>query len=106
MIRIQIVEKDGAHLKREMTEAMRSGKLRTFELQRRGQKLKHVRAPGYMNWESSQGVITGEIVSPKRPEAEWDFLSKFVGRLAAKYSGLVQNVSIQFPEKTKAKRKK
>jgi len=99
MIKIQIVEKIGANLQREMKAAMRSGKLRTFELEKRGRKVKHVRAPGYMNWTSSQGVVAAEIVSPQKPGTEWDFLSKFVGRLAAKYSDLIQNVSIQFPEK-------
>jgi hypothetical protein len=106
MIRIQVVEKSGADLKRAMTAAMRSGKLRTFQLQKRGRKVTHVRAPGYMNWTSAHGVITGEILSPQKPLAEWDFLSKFVGRLAAKYPELIQNVCIQFPEKASNRRKR
>jgi len=106
MVRMQIVERDGARLFETLKDAMRSGDLRTFELKKHGRKITHKSADyhGWINWDSQMGVITCEILSPKMGD-EWKLLSSFVGRLANRFSGLVQSVNIQFEEPAKARRR-
>jgi hypothetical protein len=50
-----------------LVEAMRSGELRTFSVEKRGRKVVHDRYPGWMNWSHSRGVITCEVLSPRKP---------------------------------------
>ena len=99
MIRLQIVERDGADLYRLLIAAMRSGDLRTFRVQDRGRKVTHANPnyPGWMHWSHAGGVINCEIVSPRKPESEWRLLGAFIGRLADKYTDRVHFISIQFP---------
>ena len=100
MIRLQIVERHGAHLYRTLVDAMRSGDLRTFSTERRGRKVTHTNPnyPGWMNWSCAEGVISCEILSPRKPGAEWKLLSALIGRLADKYGAQIHNISVQFPE--------
>ncbi|OGG53581.1 MAG: hypothetical protein A3F84_02680 [Candidatus Handelsmanbacteria bacterium RIFCSPLOWO2_12_FULL_64_10] len=97
-ILIQVVEKPGAGLFRELQQAMRSGHLQTFSLERRGKKVVHTNSnyPGWMNWSHQHGVITGTVLSPNKPGSEWKLLSAFIGRLADRYSDKIVSVSIQF----------
>ena len=107
MIRLQIVERPGANLYRILIRAMRSGELRTFVVMRRGKKVTH-RNPsysGWINWSSAGGVISCEILSPRRPGTEWRLLSALVGRLADKYADQVHSISIQFPDATGQKKR-
>jgi hypothetical protein len=97
MIRLQIVERPGANLRRRLLKAMREGELKTFTSQKRGRKVVHVNHPGWLNWSSSEGVITCEILTPKRPGEEWKLLGAFIGRLADKYADVVHSIHIQFP---------
>jgi hypothetical protein len=99
MIRLQIVEREGADLLRVLVAAMRSGDLRTFKVQNRGRKVTHTNEsyPGWINWSHSDGVIFCDLLSPRKPESEWRLLSAFIGRLADKYKDRVQYISIQFP---------
>ena len=97
MIRLQIVERPGANLRRKLLAVVRSGELRTFKSERRGQKVVHITYPGRMNWSSSEGVITAEIKTPKRPGEEWKLLSALIGRLADKYADDVHSIHIQIP---------
>jgi hypothetical protein len=100
MIRLQIVEHSGTDLFRNLIRAMRSGDLRTFIIARRGKKVSH-RNPsysGWINWSYSAGVISCEIVSPRRPGNEWRLLSALVGRLADKFADSVHTISVQFPD--------
>lgn len=106
MIRLQIVEQPGSRLYRSLIGAMRSGELRTFIVGRRGRRVTH-RNPsysGWINWSSTAGVISCEILSPRKPGTEWRLLSALVGRLADKYTGQVHGISIQFPAALAAKR--
>ena len=112
MIRLQIVERPGVQLYRSLVGAMRSGELRTFIVRRRGKKVTH-RNPsysGWINWSSAGGVISCEILSPRKPGTEWRLLSALIGRLADKYAAQVHSISIQFPDaespKTKRKRRR
>ncbi len=95
MIRVQVIERPGTDLFAALKEAMRSGDLRTFSLQKRGWKVVHERYPGWMNWSYGQGSITCEILSPRKPGSEWQLLSALVGRLAHKYADRVESVNIQ-----------
>ncbi len=100
MIRLQIVERHGANLYRTLIDAMRSGGLRTFNVLRRGRKVTH-RNPnysGWMNWSYAEGVVTCEVLSPRKPGTEWRLLSALVGRLADKFADRVHSISIQFPD--------
>ena len=100
MIRLQIVERHGVGLYRTLIKAMRSGELRTFIATRRGKKVTH-RNPGYsgwINWSFAGGVISCEILSPRKPGTEWRLLSALIGRLADKYADQVHSLSIQFPD--------
>ena len=97
MIRLQIVEASGAKLYGALKSAMRSGELRTFSLQKRGRKVVHQRYPGWMNWSHADDVITCEVLSPRKPGTEWQFLSAFVGRLADRFSDSIESISIEFP---------
>jgi len=99
MIRLQIVERHGAGLYRSLVRAMRSGELRTFNVARRGRKVTHANPSytGWINWSASGGVITCEILSPRKPGTEWRLLSAFVGRLADKYADRVHSINVQFP---------
>jgi len=79
MIRVQIIERSGSEVFSVLKSAMRVGDLRTFSLQKRERKVVHERYPGWMNWSSSEGVISCEILSPQKPDSEWQFLSALVG---------------------------
>ncbi len=106
MIRLQIIERDGVDLLRQLLDAMREGELKTFSPERRGRKVTHVNAPGWMNWRRSHGVITCEILSPNKPGGEWYFLRAFIGRLADRYAGSIASVHVQFPSPPVARRKR
>jgi hypothetical protein len=95
MIRLQIVERPGSNLFRVLKKAMRTGDLRTFSLERRGWKVVHEKYPGWMNWSYGAGVISCEILSPKKEGAEWQILSALIGRLAQRYAGSVDSINIQ-----------
>ncbi len=98
MITLQIVERHGSGLFEALRTAMRSGSLHTFYLQRRGRKVSHVSNPGWMNWYYCDGVISGTIVSPRKPGMEWKFLRDFLGRVADRYADRVLSIGIQFPD--------
>jgi hypothetical protein len=95
MIRVQILERPGAELFLTLKRAMRGGDLRTFSLEKRGRKVVHQRYSGWMNWSSGQGAITCEILSPRKPQGEWQFLGALVGRLADKFADRVESIHIQ-----------
>jgi hypothetical protein len=103
MIRLQIVERPGSKLFHILKKAMRAGDLRTFSLQKRGWKVVHDKYPGWMNWSYGEGVISCEILSPKKQGAEWQILSALVGRLAQRYADRVESINIQLaaPEETR-----
>ena len=97
MIRFQIVERYGAGLYRELLAFMRSGELQTFSASKRGRKISHVKHPGWINWSNSEGAITCEVLSPRKPNDEWQLMHAFLGRLAARFSGSIIAINIQFP---------
>ena len=99
MIRLQVVERHGANLYRSLVRAMRSGELRTFNVARRGRKVTHANPSytGWINWSTSGGVITCEVLSPRKPGTEWRLLSALIGRLADKYADQVHSINVQFP---------
>jgi hypothetical protein len=97
MIRFQIVEHLGADLHRQLLAHMRSGSLQTFSLSKRGRKVSHLKYPGWINWASSEGVITCEVLSPRKPNDEWLLLHAFLGRLAARFAASIAAINIQFP---------
>jgi hypothetical protein len=97
MIRFQIVEHFEADLHRQLLANMRSGSLQTFSLSKRGRKVSHVKYPGWINWANSEGVITCEVLSPRRPHDEWLLLHAFLGRLAARFASNIAAINIQFP---------
>ncbi|MDA8091885.1 MAG: hypothetical protein M0Z52_13835 [Actinomycetota bacterium] len=98
MIRLQIIEKEGAKLHKKLKDAMNTGELKTFVVQNRGKKVVHTNKnyPGWMNWSSYSGVITCEILSPRKPGEEWKLLGAFIGRLSDKYRAEVHSINIQF----------
>jgi hypothetical protein len=98
MITLQIIERHNAGLFEGLREAMRSGKLQTFRLQKRGRKVVHVNHPGWMNWSYCDGVIACTILSPRKPGREWQLLRDFLGRIADRYADRVLSISIQFPD--------
>ncbi|MEQ1803241.1 MAG: hypothetical protein ABL989_15030 [Gammaproteobacteria bacterium] len=98
MIRFQIIERPGTDLHRKLVGAMRSGALQTFNATKRGSKVSHAKHPGWMNWSVSEGVITCEVISPRKPGHEWQFFHAFIGRLAARFAGDISAINIQFPE--------
>jgi hypothetical protein len=98
VIRLQIIERDGADLHATLRNHMRTGVLKTFSLEKRGKRVVHVSAPGWMNWSAERGVVNCEILSPRKPGYEWDFLRAFIGRLADKYAEQVASISISFPQ--------
>ena len=103
MIQLQIVEQHGAKLYSELRSAMRSKSLRTFYTKNRGKTVLHSNPAyaGRMRWSHVDGVITGTIVSPRKPGTEWQFLSAFVGRLADRYAERIHGISIQFVDAAK-----
>jgi len=97
MIKMQIIERDGAKLFNVVKNACYDGTLQTFFAEKRGRKITHTRHPGYINWSSGRdGVIIATIRSPKKPQDEWKILSAFVGRLSDKYSSSIHSISLQF----------
>jgi hypothetical protein len=94
-IRVQIIERPGSDLFGVLKAAMREGDLRTFSLVNRGRKVVHSTSPGWMNWSYSEGIVTCEILSPQRPDSEWQFLRAWIGRLADKYSDIVESINVQ-----------
>ena len=77
---------------------MRSGALQTFSTTKRGRKVSHAKYPGWMNWSVSDGVITCEVLSPRKPGDEWKLLHAFLGRLAARFAQSIVAINIQFPK--------
>jgi hypothetical protein len=67
MVSLQIVERPGSTLYKTLVEAMRTGELRTFSIEKRGRKVRHGDDPGWMNWRRSKGVIACEVLSPRKP---------------------------------------
>ena len=100
MIRLQVVERPGRNLHRTLIHAMRSGDLHTFTVARRGKKVTHRNPnyPGWINWSSAKGVISCEVLSPRKPGSEWRLASAFVGRLADRFADRVHSINIQFPD--------
>lgn len=99
MIRFQVIEREGADLRRTLIRAMRDGNLRTFVAMNRGRKVVHtnVSIPGWMTWFSEHGVILCEVVSPRKPGGEWRFFNAFLGRLADRFPDQIQAIHVQFP---------
>jgi hypothetical protein len=97
MIRFQIVEHLGAGLYRSLLHSMRSGALQTFSATKRGRKISHVKYPGWINWSNPEGVITCEVLSPRKPDNEWQLMHAFLGRLAARFAPSIAAINIQFP---------
>lgn len=99
MVRLQIVEQEGADLYRTLVDAMRQGQLRTFVVTKRGRKVTHTNEayPGWMNWSHASGIILCEVLSPHKPGSEWRLLSAFIGRLADKFADRIHSIAIQFP---------
>ena len=97
MIRFQIVEHYGAGLHRKLLHYMRSGELQTFSSSKRGRKISHVKYPGWINWSNSDGAITCEVLSPRKPNEEWQLMHAFLGRLAARFASSIIAINIQFP---------
>jgi hypothetical protein len=97
MIRFQIIQKPGTDLHRKLVGAMRSGGLQTFNASKRGSKVSHAKHPGWMNWSVSEGVITCEVISPRKPGHEWQLFHAFIGRLAARFADDISAINIQFP---------
>jgi hypothetical protein len=109
MIRLQIVERPGTKLHSVLKRAIRSKELRTFSLERRGSRVVHVSAPGFLSWSYADGVISCQIRTPRDEGKEWQMLSNFVGRLADRYPSVVEAINIQLTqpaEPVKPKRKK
>lgn len=102
MIRFQIVEHYGAGLYRKLLQYMRSGELQTFSSSKRGRKISHVKYPGWINWSNSDGAITCEVLSPRRPNEEWQLMHAFLGRLAARFAPSIIAINIQFPMDSEA----
>lgn len=69
-------------------------------MRNRGRKVQHTSLdyPGWMNWASSDGVITCEVLSPRKPGGEWKFFSAFLGRLADRYADEIAAINVQFPQ--------
>lgn len=97
MIRFQIIQRSGVDLHRSLVDAMRSGALQTFDSSKRGSKVTHAKHPGWMNWSVSEGVITCEVLSPRKPGHEWQLFHAFIGRLAARFAVDIAAINIQFP---------
>lgn len=97
MIRLQIVEHYGAGLHRKLLDCMRSGALQTFSSSKRGRKISHVKYPGWINWSNSGGAINCEVLSPRKPNEEWQLMHAFLGRLAARFAPDIIAINIQFP---------
>jgi hypothetical protein len=97
VIRFQIIQKPGTELHRKLVAAMRSGGLQTFNARKRGSKVLHAKHPGWMNWSVSEGVITCEVISPRKPGHEWQLFHAFIGRLAARFAGDISAINVQFP---------
>jgi hypothetical protein len=97
MIRFQIVEHSDAGLYRNLLDSMKSGALQTFSASKRGRKISHVKYPGWINWSNAEGVITCEVLSPRKPANEWQLMHAFLGRLAARFATSILAINIQFP---------
>ena len=108
MVRMQVIERPGSKLFSVLKRAIRSKELRTFSLERRGTRVVHVRSPGYMSWTYAEGVISCEIRTPRDEGKEWQLLTNVVGRLADRFSELVESVNIQLtaPPPAPAKKRK
>ena len=97
-IKMQIIERQGADLRKALIEQMRSGGLRTFVTEKHGKKVRHTSAdyPGWMNWSYDAGVITCLFLSPKKPGKEWKLFHAFLGRLADRFVNQIHSINIQF----------
>lgn len=99
MIKFQIIEHQGRNLYKKLIADMKSGKLKTFSISKRGRKVAHTNLnyPGWINWTCNEGVITAEVLSPQKPGHEWQIFSALIGRLSDKYAEEIHSIGIQFP---------
>ena len=98
MIRLQIFEHYGAGLHRHLLRYMRSGELQMFYSSKRGRKISHVKYPGWINGANSDGAINCEVLSPRKPNEEWQLMHAFQGRLAAPFAPSIIATNTQFPQ--------
>ena len=109
MIRMQIVERPGMDLYRVLKRAIRSKDLRTFSLERHGDRVVHNRYPGYMKWTAVDGAIACEIRASVAEE-EWQLLSAVVGMLARRFPSEAESIHVQLiappPEPPKRRRRR
>lgn len=92
-VRMVVTARGGANLKRALLEAVREGKLRTFEAYDRGHKLRHKRYPGYIKLDWRAPDLVAELHS--RGDAS-QLLGSFVGRLHAWFAEDIESVSMRF----------
>ncbi len=98
MITLQIVEQPECELYKELRRAMRSKDLRTFSMQNRGRRFKHMAYAGWINWSHEANVITCVVKNPGNPKVEWQLMHAFLGRLADRYAQYIHSINIQFPD--------
>ena len=98
MITLQIVEQPECELYKELRRAMRSKDLRTFSMQNRGRRIKHMTYPGWISWSHDANVITCVVKNPANPKVEWQLMHAFLGRLADRYPEYIHSINIQVPD--------
>ena len=76
MVVLQIVERPSTDLFKKLGDDMRSGKLQTFRVDKRGQRVTHTKYQDscWMDWSYSKGVIVCEVSSNFK--LEWQLLGE------------------------------
>ncbi|MCA1812752.1 MAG: hypothetical protein LC624_02230 [Halobacteriales archaeon] len=95
-VRLTITARPGPNLKRAIVEAVREGKLRTFETYDRGRKLRHKQRathPGYITLEWRAPDLLVEV---RGKGEESQLLGSFVSRLHARFGEQVESVTLRF----------
>lgn len=94
-VRVVVTARGRANLKQALLEAVREGRLRTFEAYQRGKRLRHKQRathPGYivLDWRAP------ELRAEVRGAEASQLLGSFVSRLHARFGEDIESVTLRF----------
>jgi len=96
---LQVVPRSGRgpRLKTLLKEKERElrGKGTTFYREREG-RWKHVKHPGWINWDESRGGLLVAEVRTRKEGAEWRLLQAFIGYLDRHLGEHIESISIYY----------
>jgi hypothetical protein len=96
---VQVVPRSGIDLKLKTLlknkEKELRGKATAFHREREG-RWKHIKYPGWINWDETKGGLLVAEVHTKKEGMEWQLLQAFIGYLDRHLGENIESVSINY----------